>query len=76
MFLVDYIPLLKHVPAWVPGASFQNVAKGCKDLCRAMIDKPFEATVQHMVRPVYVVPLNFIPHILTIRHRERPNLHF
>ena len=52
MFLVDYIPLLKHVPAWVPGAGFQNVAKRCKDLCRAMVDKPFEATVQHMVRPV------------------------
>jgi len=23
-FLVDFIPILKHVPEWVPGASFQK----------------------------------------------------
>ena len=29
-FLVDYIPILRYVPAWVPGAGFQKEAAEAK----------------------------------------------
>ena len=62
-FLVDFIPLLKYVPAWVPGAGFQNVAKSCQESCRSMRDVPFEASVQHMVRLAYDMSLNHTAHL-------------
>ncbi|KAJ7733289.1 cytochrome P450 [Mycena metata] len=40
-FLVDSIPLLKHVPAWFPGAGFKRYAEGCRILTRAMLETPF-----------------------------------
>ena len=49
-FLVDFIPWLKHLPAWVPGAGFHEVAKRSKIIGRELRDKPFAATLQHMVR--------------------------
>ncbi|KAJ7626738.1 cytochrome P450 [Mycena rosella] len=35
-FLVDSIPILKHVPEWIPGAGFQRQAKAWKGLARRM----------------------------------------
>ncbi|TEB31966.1 cytochrome P450, partial [Coprinellus micaceus] len=39
-FLVDSVPLLKHVPAWFPGASFQRKAHRWHDLARRMLEMP------------------------------------
>ncbi|KZP18888.1 cytochrome P450 [Athelia psychrophila] len=41
-FLVDAVPWLKHIPAWVPGASFQVVARETKAKLRNMSAIPFE----------------------------------
>ncbi|KAF9261882.1 cytochrome P450 [Marasmius fiardii PR-910] len=36
-FLVDYIPILKHIPAWFPGASFKSQAEAwAQDADRAL----------------------------------------
>jgi len=49
-YCVDFIPILKYVPAWVPGAGFQRVAQEYKILGQKLRNEPFEATEQHMVR--------------------------
>ncbi|KAJ7454676.1 cytochrome P450 [Mycena latifolia] len=42
-FLVDNIPILKHVPAWVPGAGFRRQAAKWKKSLHRMLDLPFDA---------------------------------
>ncbi|KAF4586172.1 hypothetical protein EYR38_010446 [Pleurotus pulmonarius] len=41
--LVDFIPLLKHLPSWMPGGGFKREARKCQALVQAMIDIPFES---------------------------------
>ncbi|KAJ3540447.1 hypothetical protein NMY22_g4293 [Coprinellus aureogranulatus] len=40
-FLVDSIPLLKHIPCWFPGASFRRKAREWSVLTRRMVDMPY-----------------------------------
>ncbi|KZP19015.1 cytochrome P450 [Athelia psychrophila] len=47
-FLVDTIPWLKYVPAWVPGASFQNIARESKAKVRTMCSIPFQQVKRAM----------------------------
>ncbi|KAH6891777.1 cytochrome P450 [Coprinopsis sp. MPI-PUGE-AT-0042] len=41
-YLVDFIPLLRHVPAWFPGASFQREAMAWKKSVLAMAESPLQ----------------------------------
>ncbi|KIJ53804.1 hypothetical protein M422DRAFT_202062 [Sphaerobolus stellatus SS14] len=43
-FLVDFMPWMKHIPAWVPGAKFQRIAAEWKKDTDRMVDIPFEFT--------------------------------
>ncbi|KAF8207060.1 cytochrome P450 [Mycena galopus ATCC 62051] len=47
-FLVDTIPMLKYVPAWVPGAGFKRKAAKWRSELYEWVDAPFEATKQKM----------------------------
>jgi len=47
-FLVDALPLLKHVPEWFPGAGFQKRAKEWKKLARTMVEVPFAAAKKNI----------------------------
>ncbi|KAG8698248.1 hypothetical protein FRC09_007331 [Ceratobasidium sp. 395] len=40
-YLVDYIPLLKYIPDWFPGAAFKVQAREWERLRRQSIDVPF-----------------------------------
>ncbi|KAJ7247337.1 cytochrome P450, partial [Mycena rebaudengoi] len=40
-FLVDFLPILKYVPDWFPGAQFQRKAKAWRKLARDSLDVPF-----------------------------------
>ncbi|EJT97963.1 cytochrome P450 [Dacryopinax primogenitus] len=40
-WLVDAVPMLKHIPAWVPGAGFQRQAKIWRDQVEEMFHLPF-----------------------------------
>ncbi|KAF4616649.1 hypothetical protein D9613_008323 [Agrocybe pediades] len=51
-FLVDTIPLLKYVPAWMPGAGFKKKAREWTELSRRMVEEPFEATKKLMAQGV------------------------
>ncbi|PCH44802.1 cytochrome P450 [Wolfiporia cocos MD-104 SS10] len=43
-FIVDFLPLLKYVPAWCPGTQWKAVAKRAKLLADAMFNEPFALT--------------------------------
>jgi hypothetical protein len=46
MYLVDYLPVLKYVPPWMPGASFKRQAREWRRLSRKMLDSPFRIVKQ------------------------------
>jgi len=39
--LVEFIPLLRYVPSWFPGAQFKRNAEEWKKLCIKMVEYPF-----------------------------------
>jgi hypothetical protein len=45
-YLVDLLPILKYVPEWVPGASFQKVAREGRELSEELQKKPFAWAVK------------------------------
>ena len=49
-FLVDSIPVLKHVPAWFPGASFKQKAREWYKLTRMMVEVPYADAKKRLVR--------------------------
>ncbi|KAF4580538.1 hypothetical protein EYR38_003137 [Pleurotus pulmonarius] len=52
-FLVESIPLLKYVPAWMPGAGFQQKAKEWKYYTEKMVKDPFEVVKERMASGIY-----------------------
>lgn len=48
-FLVDTIPFLKYVPAWMPGAGFQRKAHEWRKHARKMVELPYQAAKKHIV---------------------------
>lgn len=49
-FLVDTLPILKHVPEWMPFAGFKRKAREWRVLAEAMCNAPFQATLKNIVR--------------------------
>ncbi|KAF4610084.1 hypothetical protein D9613_010449 [Agrocybe pediades] len=47
-FLVDFFPFLKHVPDWIPGASFRKKAREWHAATIGMKDIPFEAVLEEL----------------------------
>ncbi|KAI0920500.1 hypothetical protein AcV5_010217 [Taiwanofungus camphoratus] len=47
-YMVDYIPFLRYIPTWMPGADFKRKALGWRKLSRAMRDEPFEDVKRRM----------------------------
>ncbi|EIW59412.1 CyP450 monooxygenase [Trametes versicolor FP-101664 SS1] len=47
-FLVEYLPFLRYVPEWVPGAGFQKRLKRWRDASHTMVDLPFEEAKEAM----------------------------
>ncbi|KAG6865993.1 hypothetical protein C0991_009665 [Blastosporella zonata] len=47
-FLVDVLPILRHVPAWFPGAGFQRKAKKWAATLVDMVDMPHNFVKQEM----------------------------
>ncbi|KZT12723.1 cytochrome P450 [Laetiporus sulphureus 93-53] len=40
--IVDFFPLLRHLPMWLPGAGFKRKAHKVRLIVRKMLDAPFE----------------------------------
>ncbi|GJE86535.1 cytochrome P450 [Phanerochaete sordida] len=49
-FLVDVFPLLRYVPAWVPGATFKATAKRWKVTLQKMVDVPHVFVKEQMAK--------------------------
>jgi hypothetical protein len=49
-FLVNFLPILKHLPDWMPGASFKTFARKARDIRKLALDAPFEWVKNEMVR--------------------------
>jgi len=49
-FLVDLIPILKHVPDWFPGARFKRKASHWRRVNADVAEKPFRFVAEQMVR--------------------------
>ena len=49
-YLVDYIPLLKYVPVWFPGAKFRRDAERWRKSAMTMVQAPFAYTKEALVR--------------------------
>lgn len=47
-FLVDSLPFLKHVPAWMPGAGFKRKAAVWREWSTKMVEAPFAASQKAM----------------------------
>lgn len=54
-FMVDYFPLLKYYPSFLPGGSFQTKAKDWRRLSREMLEMPFKAVKTQMVHPTILL---------------------
>ncbi|KAF8872335.1 cytochrome P450 [Mucidula mucida] len=57
-FMVDVFPLLRFVPAWVPGAGFQILAKEWKKAFDDMVQVPYNFTRKMMAEGT--APLSYI----------------
>ncbi|RDB29405.1 hypothetical protein Hypma_016002 [Hypsizygus marmoreus] len=49
---VNALPILRHLPAWFPGAGFQRFAKGCKVYTNEMREVPFNFVKENMASGV------------------------
>jgi len=57
-YLVDFIPALKYIPEWFPGADFQREASWAKRVLKDMVDVPFRFTLDQMAAGT--APLSFV----------------
>jgi hypothetical protein len=48
-YLVDAVPMLRHVPKWFPGAAFQRDAESYRKHMSAMRDAPYNQVKDQMV---------------------------
>ncbi|KAF9044252.1 cytochrome P450 [Panaeolus papilionaceus] len=48
-FLVDFFPVMKYIPAWFPGASFQRQAREWRKLKDEVVNAPFDH-VKRLIR--------------------------
>ena len=51
-FWVEFMPIFRHVPSWVPGAYFKRYLKRFAPEINKMVDEPFDVVKQNIVRPV------------------------
>lgn len=46
---VEFIPILRHLPSWLPGASYQRQAKSWRHQAMALKHIPFEKAMSDFV---------------------------
>jgi hypothetical protein len=61
-WLVDVLPFLKYVPAWIPGAGFKRTAKEWNDTLAEMVETPYNFTKQQMAAGT--APSSFLSNLL------------
>ncbi|RHZ47488.1 cytochrome P450 [Aspergillus thermomutatus] len=67
-WLVDTIPILKHIPTWFPGAEFKRIAKQWRKMVFTLADKPY-AFVHHQMSNGAYKP-SYVSHLMEERSPE------
>lgn len=49
-FLVNYFPVLRHIPSWAPGGNFHELVMRGKGAIRNMVELPFHYPKERMMR--------------------------
>jgi hypothetical protein len=52
-YWVDYLPILKYVPSWFPGAGFQKKATVVREATTTMAEKPFRHVQEQFVKVLF-----------------------
>ncbi|KAI0547807.1 cytochrome protein [Xylaria curta] len=50
LWLVDVIPILRHLPEWMPGANFKRIAREYRAKMTEMLEAPWEFAKNRMAR--------------------------
>lgn len=50
VWLVDVLPILKHLPAWIPGAGFQRTARRNKQTLDEVAELPYKFVKEQMAK--------------------------
>lgn len=61
-WLVDAMPILRHVPEWFPGANFKKLAREWKQCLNNAIEMPYIFTKQQMADGI--APPSFLSNLL------------
>jgi len=71
-FMVDFLPFLKYIPSWFPGAGFKRKAKFWRDVNKDVTDIPFERVEEELVRYTFTTRLCSSPELLiqSFLHRK------
>lgn len=72
-YLVDFLPMLKYVPVWFPGAGFQSKAAFVKKFCEGMANEPFDFVKRNMVATISYKIYRIILTMSIIRQAVRHN---
>ena len=56
IYLVDIFPILRYLPSWVPGATFQKDAIVHRRFQEDFRQLPYEETIKNIVRPISNLP--------------------
>ena len=48
-FWVEFFPVLRHLPSWIPGTTFKKVAEYYKPYVQQMVNAPFDDVIKAMV---------------------------
>jgi len=72
-WIVDVLPFLKYVPAWVPGAGFKNVAQKMRADVDKFYDGPFNLVKQRMADGTAVSSVT--AQLLENKEQQTPDVH-
>ncbi|KAJ6621636.1 cytochrome P450 [Mycena sp. CBHHK59/15] len=72
-FLVDFLPILKYVPSWLPGAGFKRKAKEWAKSSLKLRDSPFEA-LKESIAAGTAIPCFAADNLEKLKQSETPSL--
>ena len=67
--MVNYLPVLRFMPSWLPGGTFKTEAKQYRKTLCEMIDIPFELVKQQVVRTVMLFHSTLLKRLLCSRSK-------
>lgn len=48
-FWVEYFPILRHLPSWIPGTYFKKYAEGNRPASLKLLNQPFDEMKEKLV---------------------------